>query len=123
MNKKRLFKQLNSLCKELQNCYNINNGGCCFVAATIAEQFEIYNIPFTVIRYDLEGLHYAIRVNDRIINRDDHFCREIIDEFYISSEGLYTIYQNNNWNPWYNTKYNITVSSKIKSLFYANNRT
>ena len=123
MNKKRLFKQLNSLCKELQNRYDINNGGCCFVAATIAEQFEIYNIPFTVIKYDSEGLHYAIRVNDRIINRDNYFCREIVDEFYISSETLYLIYKNNNWNPYYNTKYNETVSNKIKSLFHENNRT
>lgn len=45
MNRKKLFTKLNQLCLELDNKYNINCGGCCYVAACIAEQLESFNIP------------------------------------------------------------------------------
>lgn len=67
MNKKKLFTKLNQLCLELDNKYNINCGGCCYVAACIAEQLESFNIPFEIVHYDICGCHYAIKVSDRYI--------------------------------------------------------
>ena len=117
MNKKELFKNLNKLCRDLDNKYNINCGGCCFVAAVIAEQLENCNIPFTVIKYDECGCHYAIKVNDRIINRSDYRSWEIVINDYITSEELFFTYNNNNWNTIYNKRWNLIVKTQIKSLF------
>ena len=130
MNRKELFKQLNSLCEELNYKYNINRGGCCFVAAVIAEQLESYNIPFSVIHYDMWGCHYAIRVSDRIINRDDYKSNEISremtsEDYFLLSDELYDIYYSEDWNKSYSKKCNLIVKTKIKSLFkkYGNSRT
>lgn len=125
MNRRELFKQLNSLCNDLDYLYDINNGGCCYVAAVIAEQLELHHIPFTVIHYNVNGCHYAIRVRDRIINRSDYRCKEIVSDEIISSDDLYDIYNDGGWNLRYETKYNSIVKRKIKSLFnkYENRRT
>ena len=55
MNRRQLFKQLNSLCKEMNKEFFINHGGCCYVAAVIAENLERCNIPHTIIHYDKYG--------------------------------------------------------------------
>ena len=49
MSRKELFKQINRLCEELNFKYNINCGGCCYVAAVLAEQLELHNIPFEIV--------------------------------------------------------------------------
>ena len=71
MNKKELFKQVNKLCYNLDNKYNINCGGCCYVAACIAEQLELKGIPFKVI-------HYELGINSRFHDfRDTHATKLI----------------------------------------------
>lgn len=124
MNKKELFKSLNNLCCEMQKkSYNINNGGCCFVAAVIAEQLETYNIPFYVaVTYC--PTHYAIKVKDRYINRDDFkFGPEDLREW--NSRNLYYTYNDGDWNDWYSRCWNLIVKTRIRSIFkkYENNRT
>ena len=122
MNRKELFKSLNNLCCEINSSYNINCGGCCFVAAVIAEQLETYNIPFCVaVTYC--PTHYAIKVKDRYINRDDFkFVPEDFREW--GSQDLYNIYDNGNWNDWYSKRWNLIVKTRIRSLFlkYENSR-
>ena len=88
MSKKELFKTLNNLCEEMNYSYNINSGGCCFVAAVIAEQLEIFNIPFK-IAYTYCPTHYAIKVERGYINRDDYKFKEFYDW---DSEYLYDTY-------------------------------
>lgn len=121
MNKKDLFKSLNSLCCEMNKSYNINSGGCCFVAAVIAEQLEKYNIPFKVA-VAFSPTHYWIKVSGGYINRNKYKvgCVENWNSSY-----LYDIYYIKEWNNYYNRKYNLIVKTKIKSLFkkYENNRT
>ena len=117
MTRKSLFKNLNQLCKDLDYKYDINSGGCCFVAAVIAEQLENYNIPFKLIHYELYSCHYAIRVNDRIINRCDCKYKEIIFDDYLSSDEIYNTYYDEDWNHTYNRRWNLIVKTKIKSLF------
>ena len=123
MNKKELFKSLNNLCCKMQESYNINNGGCCFVAAVIAEQLEIYSIPFYVaVTYS--PTHYAIKVKDRYINRDDFkFGPDDWREW--NSQKLYDTYDDGNWNNWYSRRWNLIVRTRIRSIFkkYENNRT
>ena len=117
MNRKRLFKNLNQLCLELQDKYNINNGGCCYVAACIAEQLELHNIPFQVIHYNLYHCHYCIKVSDRYLNRDDYKKHEITKILNCSSKYLYNIYLERDWNRDYDTRYNLVVKNSIRNLF------
>lgn len=125
MTRNQLFTSLNKLCKELSDKYNINCGGCCYVAACLAQNLENAHIPFTVIHYDVFHCHYAIKVSDRYINRDDYPKNEIYEVLEISSSRLFDIYYENDWNCEYDTKNNSKVSSRINSLFrkYANRRT
>lgn len=120
MNRQELFKNLNNLCCEMNDSYNINCGGCCFVAAVIAEQLEIYNIPFEVIRC-WSSTHYWIKVSDRYINRDRFKKEEILNW---NSECLYNEYYGEDWNDRYNRKWNMIVKTRISSLFkkYGNKR-
>lgn len=125
MSKKELFKQLNALCEELNEKYYINCGGCCYVAYCLAEQLEIYHIPFTVIRYG-RNRHYSIKVSDRYLNRD-YYRKEEISEYLTTwnSKNLFEYYHNNYWNDTYEPKYNGCVKKAIKAVFnkYGNNRT
>jgi hypothetical protein len=122
MNRKKLFTKLNQLCSELDYKYNINNGGCCYIAACIAEQLEKFNISFQVIHYDICGCHYAIKVSDRYINRSDYRKKEIYEILNCSSRDIFYIYKHNRWNPTYNKMYNGVISKKIRKLFNENSR-
>ena len=123
MNRKKLFTKLNQLCLELDNKYNINCGGCCYIAACIAEQLERFDIPFEIVHYDICGCHYAIKVSDRYINRSDYKKKEIYEILDYSSEEMFDIYYNGDWNNTYKRKYNSIVHRKIKNLFNENSRT
>ena len=123
MNRKKLFTKLNQLCLELDNKYNINCGGCCYIAACIAEQLERFDIPFEIVHYDICGCHYAIKVSDRYINRSDYKKKEIYEILDYSSEEMFDIYYNGDWNSTYKRKYNSIVHRKIKNLFNENSRT
>ena len=123
MTRKELFKKLNNLCEDMNLYYNINCGGCCYVAAVISEQLEIYNIPFK-IAVTYSPTHYAIKVNDRFINRDGFkFLKDDIIDYW-SSKYLYDLYYRNDWNDYYSKRWNLIVRTRIKSLFkeYENSR-
>jgi hypothetical protein len=124
MSRKELFKQLNRLCEELDYKYNINCGGCCYVAAVLAEQFELYNIPFIVIYYNEYHCHYAIKVSDRYINRSDYKKSEISEYLNWSSSHLFKVYNEEDWNKCYSKKHNSTVKQSIVKVFskYENRR-
>ena len=123
MNRKILFKKINELCLYLDTEYNINNGGCCFVAACIAEQLEICKIPFTIIHYDLWHCHYAVRVSDRYLNRCEFRKKEITETLNCTSKELFDIYNEGDWNESYQTRYNKTIKRLIRELFNENSRT
>ena len=69
MTRNQLFTALNKLCDEMNYSYDINCGGCCYVAAVLAENLENVNIPFKVVCC-FSPTHYWIKVSDRNINRD-----------------------------------------------------
>ena len=124
MTRKRLFKLLNDLCKDMSNKYYINSGGCCYVAMIIAECLERNNIPYTVYRY-IYPCHFVIKVSDRYINRSD-FNNAKIELYNCDSDELAKVYYTENWNDWYDKqRYNHLVKLRIKALFrkYENSRT
>lgn len=120
MTRNELFTSLNKLCKDLDADYNINSGGCCFVAACLAEQLEKHNIPFKISICE-SPTHYWIKVSDRSINRSN-FVSECIEN--LTSKFLYDLYYDEIWNDLYSKKWNLIVKTKIISLFnkYGNSR-
>lgn len=113
MTRKNLFKTLNDLCCEMNASYNINCGGCCYVAAVIAEQLEEHNIPFKVA-YAYCPTHYWIKVSDRFINRDGFKAEEIHNW---NSDYLYNNYYEKDWNDYYSRRWNLIVKTRIKAIF------
>lgn len=114
MTRKQLFKELNTLCTKLDDEWDINCGGCCYVAYVLAKYLEEYKIPFIVRDYDFPT-HYVVEVSDRCLNRGG------FDGCYISydwtSDKLLDIYKTSSWNKYYDVKHNSAVHLKIKAVF------
>lgn len=125
MTRSQLFTNLNKLCNEMDILYNTSCGGCCFVTACLAENLERNNIPFSIIILH-HPCHYFIKVSDRYINRCDFTInKEYKEECDYSSKHLYRIYNTEDWCDYYNRRWNLIVSTRIRALFrkYENSRT
>lgn len=151
MNEK-VLNQLNNFCKLLNNEYNINSGGCCYVAYVLAREFECRNIKYkfatgvidTTFRggdiiqvrknikegYPLDSDvsasvkdHLFIVVNDTPINKG--IAKRYKTVAYIKSKDILNAYRDNLWNDYYDTDYNKIISELIKIKFkelYENRR-
>lgn len=121
MTKRQLFKELNALCIKLDNIYNINNGGCCYVAYVLAKYLEEYKIPFTVREYDFPS-HYVVEVSRGCLNRSGF--NGYYESYNWDSNSLLKMYREYSWNTRYNVKHNSAVHLKIKAIFnkYGNSR-
>lgn len=118
MTRRELFKEVNVKCLELQSKYRINCGGCCYVAAVLAELLTKYDIPYQVVYFDNWGCHYAIRVCDRYLNRDEFNKHNICNEYNATCESLYEEYYSNGcWNDMYDTRYNGIVKISLTRIF------
>lgn len=118
MTRNELFTKINQRCSELDDECNINWGGCCYVAAILAELLETANIPFKVIHYNKCGCHYAIKVSDRYLNRGHYKYWEIGEILEVSSDYLYDVYDDGDWNDHYDSEeYNDYVYDELKQIF------
>lgn len=124
------LERINKVCINLDNKYNINSGGCCFVAYCIAKELEERNILYNLVVYNYydqdfnitEGNHYAIKVGNYVINQDD--CEDFHREYKVDSDELYMLYYNNPWNKMYSKRWNLIVQTILHSKFrkYDNTR-
>lgn len=111
----------------LDNAYNINSGGCCFVASVLAKLLEQDGVNFSVIVYDCDyddfydldcsQYHYTLQIGDRIVNGyedDDDYA-----EYYnVSSKDLLEHYKEcGDWNEVYNRKRNNYIKRVIKDFY------
>ena len=127
-NLKVLSVKLDKLCKFLDEMYDINCGGCCFVAACLAECLQKDNISYQVIVYECPEdiskfskikrscLHYFLSINNNDING-----YEDIDEYNvfdnISSRSLFNHYKKCSWNCCYNSNKNKFIKKIIKQYY------
>ena len=128
-NLKLLSENLNHLCHFLDEVYDINSGGCCYIAGLIAKLLEDDNVGFSVIVYecdcedfydlDCSQYHYAITFNTDIINADDYDEVEYSSFDNVSSKDLFEHYQECCWNEQYNPGNNKFIKDTIKT-FYGN---
>lgn len=140
--------ELNKLCESLDKTYNINNGGCCFVAYIIAKNLDKFKIKyfFSISDYDekikeevnkeittmtknntntssVTGdytcKHYFIKVNGRYINPLKDTCKKY---FFanISPKKIKWIYDNGNWNDCYKKRNNCIIRKAINNFFKEN---
>lgn len=65
LNVHSIAKQLNMLCSGLISRYNINCGGCCFIASEIAKHF------------DRLGLKYELRIYDNCGKNQEAISKEV----------------------------------------------
>lgn len=128
-----IYRGLNAICECLDTLYDINSGGCCYVAYCIARLLERDSIPFDVIIFDdfdaislseldEECYHIAIRIviNDEyyIINQGDF---ELDDKITIienvTSNDLFKYYKKFRWNRVYEVFRNKFIKYIITLLY------
>lgn len=139
-----LRRRIDKCCRRLDKDFNINSGGCCFVAYLIAKNLEKLHIPFKlVVESDLDcyddsngfenikerklnsfptgnsvQYHYFIKIDTGTINKDDD-CSDHSFVTYsgITSEDIKWIYDTGSWNDDYNYDDNDTVEQLINKSF------
>ncbi len=140
MNQKELIKKINKFCDHFDNAYALNCGGCCYVAAVIAETraemmarthrqrpirlqpsrtcskiSKFKNIKYKV-RYCDCPTHYVIEVNRTPLNLgvfDGDY--DYLEKW--NSSDLYKEYYSGRWNNLYSTKLNGVVKMSIRNIF------
>lgn len=129
-NLKVLSHQLDKLCKFLDEVYDINCGGCCYVAACLAECLQKDNISYQVVVIECpEGIvkfskikrsccHYFLSIN----NNDINGYEDVGDDEYgvfdnISSRSLFNHYKKYSWNNCYNSNKNKFIKKIIKQYY------
>lgn len=115
MNQKELIKKINKFCDHFDDAYALNCGGCCYVAAVIAEMLEFKNIKYKVRYYDCPT-HYVIEVNRIPLNLGGFDSDYDYLEKWDSSD-LYEEYYSGWWNNTYPTKLNGVVKMSIRNIF------
>lgn len=147
LNIHKLLLKLNNLCEYLDHDYNINRGGCCYLAYIIAEYLERLDIKFDLVVYDnikrnrpaiehevltcnlnrywdssVTGLytcnHYSLRIRGAgIVNPIDV---EGDFEYIIpeaSSRNIKWLYKKGRWNDEYLISHNKIVRRVVKKFF------
>lgn len=127
-----LVERLNKLCKFLDEEYDINVGGCCYVAYCLAKLLSKDRFKFKIIIYEdykLENrfskiseshYHYAIGIGKYIINsaecdEDESLYRNIY--YNVRPSKILNHYKNCDWNECYNSAKNKFIFRTIQ-VFY-----
>jgi len=140
-----LVKDLNVLCDRLDQDYNINFGGCCFVAYLMMKHFEKIGLhPTLIIESDCEDIdgddfldcvhtrsgncqglkdqtcyHYFVYIPevDEYVNSGE-FYEEYLYKFRgLSAKDVHWIYKTGDWNSSYDRKNSPMVGRKIAQVF------
>lgn len=141
-----IFNELNRLLDELDREYDINAGGCCFVAFCVAAQLWKRGIPYKLVVLGDRALdsnelkinirkndgyyptgsetanHYVIQVGDYYINLGSFNLRyyEISKASFIKPHEIYEVYRTGYWNCYYEKSNNLKIYKKIKKFFNCN---
>ena len=144
-NLENLVEDLNVLCDRLDQDYNINFGGCCFVAYLIMKHFEKIGLhPTLIIESDCENIdqddfldcvhtrsgncqglkdqtcyHYFIYIPEinKYINSGEIYEDYLYEFQGLSAKDVHWIYKTGDWNNNYNRKNSSMVGRKIAQVF------
>lgn len=141
-----IIEAINELCESLDDKYSINAGGCCYCASLIARGLETLGIKYKLVIFDYEtirvsplairkdilnrnynsyfhdilfgGSHYAIMLpNRKILNPGSFESYPSVSVCYINHSHIKWMYDNGDWNSFYDTRYNSIVAKRIKQIF------
>ena len=136
-----LIQQLNILLENLDIKYDINSGGCCYVAYLIARNLEKLHIPYclnidcgcsehlynansreTILAGNTgeSAEHYYIRCKNQNINMGNTSKTDYIVSIssrFLNSDSILKIYEEGSWNCHYDTKNNKLIKNKIYEFF------
>ena len=130
----RLTYKLNQVCNLLDELYDTNAGGCCYIAYCVAKL--LLNDGFNNVKLlvftddDVEGCwptfqdipesqpHYAIEVEDQRINCDGYEEQDYYELEYpiTNASSILKHYKRCNWNTDYSKRKNSYVSRVLKSF-------
>lgn len=142
-----LLKSLNTLCKFLDDTYDVNLGGCCFLAAVIAKHLDRLGLDYELVIYDYYKRDQA-SIEHEVLSRHknktlfksvtgrhscNHYCLNLKgagiingDEddydhkFFIpevSHKSIRWIYKKSSWNDCYEVRHNKTIKNIVKEFF------
>ena len=141
----KLVNDLNLLCDRLDSDYNINCGGCCFVAYLMMKHFEKLGIHPTLViesnNEDIDGdefldnvknrsprsqglgnhtcYHYFVHIPevDQYVNSGEFYEEYLYKYKGLSSKDVHWIYKTGDWNSDYERKDSPMVGRKIAQVF------
>jgi len=146
LNVHKLVDDLNLLCENLANTYNINEGGCCFIAYLIAQHLDRLKLLYQLIVYSDEkknklGISHEVfsmiknfkEKESSITGHNTCYHYAIYLEsggtinpgersyiYYISGlsfKNIKWVYKVGNWNPRYNIHFNRRIRKIVNSFF------
>lgn len=133
-------EDLNNLCHDLDNRYDINSGGCCYVAYIIAKNLEKHHIPYQLVvanDYYVDSNTLEVAINNRTANCNG-LGRGVCNHYYlhttfgdinpgdeydesttidITSRDLLWIYTSGRWNWMFQRRYKSVISRIINRFF------
>jgi len=139
--RQKLIEELDNLCDKLDRKYDINCGGCCYIAYLISLVLSTFNIKYKLTIYDHEvnfhkkleirnnirnnrgfpcrldtANHYAISISGKTINKSSFspWPGKHLSISYIKPEEIKEMYTKGDWNDYYNRSHN----GHISKLFY-----
>lgn len=147
LNCHNLLKSLNVLCKFLDENYDVNCGGCCFLASVIAKHLDRLGLGYELVIYDYYKRD-QVSIEHEVINRHqnktlyrsvtgrhscNHYCLNLKgagiingdeeDDYHayfipeVSSKSIRWIYRNGSWNDHYEVRHNKTIRNIVKEFF------
>ena len=130
----RLAEALDKACIELDNKYNINNGGCCYVAYVLFKLLEKDGLnPILIINdysdyldendieYNLKysHYHYCVKICNKYINYiDDGEDLDYVEIPNISAKEVLNLYKNGSWNRDYDKSLNKKIAKILKTKYF-----
>lgn len=146
-NLETLSRSINNLCQYLDEIYDINYGGCCYLAYLLASKLEELNLSYSLVVYDcfkknIEQVRFTScnKVMSRIPEYTitgkgtcDHYCILLEKSIYlnnisyisgheyiitgINSSSIKWIYKKGKWNSSYKRSKNRIIKSIIDNFF------
>ena len=130
-----IVNKLNEICDELDYKYNINNGGCCFVAFVLMDllKHDGYNVKLEVYScYYLDNIrsikdlhqsnsHYCVKIGKHRINQSNFNHYSYLNTYIINNintKDLFSHYLANDWNDQYDIKHNAHVVEILKKEYF-----
>ena len=140
-----LTTELNKLCQKLDDKWGINSGGCCYIVYLLAQFFEEIHEPYLIKLFNRKADYTEEEALYNIVNKSNGFpCMYEVASHYwiylpkynievneggfseqdgyqlnvpITPEQLLWIYNNGDWNTYYNPKHNNSVKKILTNVF------